>query len=154
MINKQVEPIPPVEVVEGFGVPLLAYSRAIMSLNINHQQDQAQALADAITSTKRAVISYHEDSMKDLQMDIRIKNEQIRQLQDALEEQEEAAVARDSELRRELLEMKVEKERYERAWNESVGWRAKYEVMKEERVREVQRAARVWETSEKAKLGK
>jgi tRNA G10 N-methylase Trm11 len=153
MINKQVEPIPPVEVVEGFGVPLLAYSRAIMSLNINHQQDQAQALADAITSTKRAVISYHEDSMKDLQMDIRIKNEQIRQLQDALEEQEEAAVARDSELRRELLEMKVEKERYERAWNESAGMRAEYEKMKKESDREIQRAVRVWETSEKAKLG-
>jgi chromosome segregation ATPase len=125
-----------------------------MSLTINNRQDQAQALADAITSTKLAVTSYHEDAIKDLQMDIRVKNEQIRQLQDALEEQEEAAVAWDSGLRRELLEMKMEKERYERAWNESVGMRKEYEVMKEERAREVQRAVRVWETSEKAKLGK
>jgi hypothetical protein len=109
---------------------------------------------NAIISAKTAVIAHHEDSMKDLQMDIRVKNEQIRQLQDALEEQEEEAVARDSGLKRELLEMKMEKERYERAWNEGAGWRAEYEQMKEERDREIQRAVRVWETSEKAKLGK
>ena len=153
MINKQVEPVAPVEVVEGLGVPLLAYSRAVMSLTINHQQDQAPALAEAITTTRLAVISYHEDAMKDLQMDILVKDEQIRQLQDALEEQEEAAVARDSGLVRELLEMRMEKERYERAWNESAEMRAEYGQMKKERDREIQRAVRVWETSEKAKLG-
>jgi hypothetical protein len=153
-LHNRVENVPHVEVEDGFRLLLLAYSRAIMNLKINHNPDQAQALMDAIISAKTAVIAHHEDSMKDLQMDIRVKDEQIRQLQDALEEQEEAAVARDSGLRRELLEMKMEKERYERAWNESVGWRAEYEVMKEERVREVQRAVRVWETSEKAKLGK
>lgn len=153
MINKQVEPVPPTEVVEGFGVPLLAYSRAVMSSTINHRQDQAQALVENITSTKRAVISYHEDAIQDLQMDILVKDAQIRQLQDALEEQEEAAVARDSVLVRELLEMRMEKERYERAWNESAEMRAEWGQMKKERDREIQRAVRVWETSEKAKLG-
>jgi hypothetical protein len=154
VIHDRVEKVQHVEVHDGFRLLLLAYSRAIMNLKINHNPDQAQALMDAIISAKTAVIAHHEDSMKDLQMDIRVKDEQIRQLQDALEEQEEAAVARDSGLRRELLEMKMEKERYERAWNESVGMRKEYEVMKEERAREVQRAVRVWETSEKAKLGK
>ena len=153
MIYKQVEPVPPTEVVKGFGVPLLAYSRAVMSSTINHREDQAQALVENITSTKRAVISYHEDAIKDLQMDILVKDAQIRQLQDALEEQEEAAVARDSALVRELLEMRMEKERYERAWNESAEMRAEWGQMKKERDREIQRAVRVWETSEKAKLG-
>jgi len=86
-------------------------------------------------------------------MDILVKDAQIRQLQDALEEQEEAAVARDSVLVRELLEMRMEKERYERAWNESAEMRAEWGQMKKERDREIQRAVRVWETSEKAKLG-
>jgi hypothetical protein len=153
MINKQVEPDPPVEVVEGFGVPLLAYSRAVMSLTINHRQDQAQALVEAITSTKLAVISYHEDAIEDLQMDVMVKDEQIRQLSDTIDEQEEAAMARDSGLNRELFEMRMEKERYKRAWNESAGMRKEYEQMKKERDREIQRAVRVWETSEKAKLG-
>jgi hypothetical protein len=153
-LHDPVENVPHVEVKDGFRLLLLAYSRAIMNLKINHNPDQAQALMDAIISAKTAVIAHHEDSMKDLQMDIRVKNEQIRQLQDALEEQEEAAVARDSGLRRDLLEMKMEKERYERAWNESAGMRKEYEKMEEERDREIQRAVWVWETSEKAKLGK
>ena len=124
-----------------------------MSLTINHQQDQAPALAEAITSTKLAVISYHEDAMKNLQMDILVKDEQIRQLRDTVDEQEEAAVARDSGLVRELLEMRMEKERCERAWNESAEMRAEYGQMKKERDREIQRAVRVWEMSEKTKLG-
>jgi hypothetical protein len=124
-----------------------------MSLTINHRQDQAQALVEAITSTKLAVISYHEDAIKDLQMDVMVKDEQIRQLRDTIDEQEEAAMARDSGLRRELLEMKTEKERYERGWDESAGMRKEFEQMKKERDQEIQRAVRVWETSEKAKLG-
>jgi len=124
-----------------------------MNLKINHQADQAQDLADAIISTKLAVTSYHEHAINELQMDVMVKDEQIRQLQDTIEEQEEAAMARESDLSRELLEMRIEKERYERTWNESAGMRAEYEKMKEEREQNLQSLVKIWEDTEKAKLG-
>lgn len=123
-----------------------------MKLNINHRPDQAQGLADAITSAKLAVTSFHENTIKDLQMDASVKDEQIRQLIDEVEEQEDRFVAMQSQLRQEVLEERSEKERYKRAWDEGAEMRKEYEEMKEERDRKIQEAVGIWETTEKAKL--
>lgn len=79
-------------------------------MTIDHHPDEAQALAEAISRAKLAVTAYHEDIVKDLQMDLRVKNEQIRQLQDTNEEQEERAMATEAELKREVLRERIERE--------------------------------------------
>jgi hypothetical protein len=152
VIDNRAGPIPPVEVTDGLIAVLLAYSQAIMNLNINYRPDQAQALAKAISSAKIAVISYHENTIKDLQMDVTVKDEQVRQLLDEIEEQEEKFIAMQSELRQEVLKERAEKERYKRAWDESAEMRKEYEEMKEERDRKIQEAVKIWETTEKAQL--
>jgi hypothetical protein len=152
VIHHRAEPFPPVEVTDGLIAVLLAYSRAIMNLNINHRPDQAQALADAITSAKLAVMTYHENTIKDLQMDVTVKDEQIRQLLDEIEEKEDRFIARESELRQEVLEERNEKDKYKRAWDEGAEMRKEYTEMKEERDRKIQEAVKIWETTEKAQL--
>jgi hypothetical protein len=144
IVKLLVESIPPVQIIDGIRLVLLAYGRAIINLTIDHHPDQAQALAEAISSAKLAVTGYHEKIVKDLQMDIRVKTEQIRQLQDTNEEQEESAVARDTELRRELLRERAERERLQRAWDEDAGRREEYQEMKEESNRKRQRMMETW----------
>jgi hypothetical protein len=123
---------------------LLAYGRAIINLTIDHHPDEAQALAEAISSAKLAVTAYHEDIVKDLEMDLRVKNEQIRQLQDTNEEGEERAMATEAELRREVLRERIERERLQRAWDEDAGRREEYKQMKEEAGRKRQRMMETW----------
>jgi hypothetical protein len=143
-IKIQVKPISPIEIIDGIRLVLLAYGRAIINLTIDHHPDEAQALAEAISSAKLAVTAYHEDIVKDLQMDLRVKNEQIRQLQDSNEEQEERAMATEAELRREVLRERIERERLQRAWDEDAGRREEYKEMKEEAGRKRQRMMETW----------
>jgi hypothetical protein len=135
---------PSVEVVDDIRVPLLAYGRTIIQLAIDHRPDQAQALAEAISSSRLAVTSYREDIVKDLQMDLRVKTEQIRQLQDTNDELEETGMVREGELRRELLREKAERERLERAWDEDAENREEYKEMKDESKRKRQRMMETW----------
>jgi len=54
---------------------------------------------------------------------------------------------------RELLEMRIEKEKYERAWSGCAGIRKKHKGMMEERNRETRMKKKVWENTEQAQLG-
>jgi len=45
---------------------------------------------------------------------LRLRTGQLRQLEDVIAERDEIAVTRESDLMRELLEMRMEKEKYER----------------------------------------
>ena len=58
--------------------------------------------------------SHHEDAVEEVQMNLRLRSVQIRQLEDIIAAQEEIVVRRGSDLMRDLLKLRIEKEKYER----------------------------------------
>jgi len=60
------------------------------------------------------VNSHHEDAVEEVQMNLRLRSVQIRQLEDIIAAQEEIVVRRGSDLMRDLLKLRIEKEKYER----------------------------------------
>ena len=85
-----------------------------MNLIINHRPEQTKALAETILSTTPKVTSHHEVAVEGFQMTLRLRSGQIRQLKNIIAAQEEIVVRRGSDLMRDLLKLRIEKEKYER----------------------------------------
>jgi len=119
-----------------------------MSSIINHPPEQTKALAETMLSTTSKVTSPHEVAVEEFQMNLRLRSVQIRQLEDIIAAQEEIVVRRESDLMRDLLKMRIEKEKYEGGCSGCTGMRKKHEAMMEEMMEERDREIRMTEQAQ------